>query len=325
MNSVKAFVFPGQGSQSVGMGKFLYDEFQSVKDTFNEACESIDLDIKKLCFTSSEQELALTENTQPALLTVSIATSRVLTEILGVKPDITAGHSIGEYASFVLGSVLSFKDAIKSVRLRGQAMQASVPQGLGGMTAVLGLSEEQVHFLCNWACEKSGFLPLSPANFNCDGQTVISGNQKTLDWLKDNFKTEIFPGEVKRVKLIPLQVSAPFHCEMMKPAELKMADFFSTLKFNDSSLPIIQNVFAKSENKSEILKKNLITQVTASVKWTQTMEELKLLNASTVIECGHGSVLKGLFKKSDSEYFKVYSTNSLADLKSIEQSVTAKS
>ncbi len=325
MNSLKAFVFPGQGSQSVGMGKFLYDEFKIAKDTFDEVSDAINLDIKKLCFTSSEQELALTENTQPALLTVSVATFRVVTEILGVKPGITAGHSIGEYASFVLGSVLTFKDAVKAVRLRGQAMQAAVPAGHGGMTAVLGLTEDQVQFLCHWTCENSGFSPLSPANFNCDGQTVISGNQKALDWLKDNFKAEILPGEVKRVKLIPLQVSAPFHCEMMKPAEIKMADFFSNIKFNDSNIPIVQNIFAKSEYKSEILKKNLISQVTASVKWTQTMDEFKMANANTIIECGHGTVLKGLFKKSDSEYFKVYSTNSLADLKMIEQSLIANS
>ncbi len=321
MNSLKAFVFPGQGSQSVGMGQFLYDEFQIARDTFAEASEAIDLDIKKLCFTSSEQELALTEKTQPALLTLSVATSRVLTDILGIKPDITAGHSIGEYSSFVLGSVITFKEAVQAVRLRGQAMQKAVPAGQGGMTATLGLSAEQVDFLCRWACENSGHSPLSAANFNCDGQIVISGNQLVLDWLKLNFKPEILPGEVKRAKLIPLQVSAPFHCEMMKPAEEKMAEFFSKITFHDSKIPILQNVNAKAETQSSALKKNLIRQVTASVKWTQTMQELKLLNASSVIECGNGSVLKGLFKKADSEYFKVYSTNSLADLKTLEQAL----
>lgn len=321
MNSLKAFVFPGQGSQSVGMGQFLYDEFRIVRDTFAEASAAINFDIKKLCFTSSEQELALTENTQPALLTVSVATSRVLTEILGIKPDVTAGHSIGEYSSFVLGSVFTFKEAVQAVRLRGQAMQKAVPAGQGGMTAVLGITSEQAEFLCQWACENSGHSPLSPANFNCDGQIVISGNQLVLDWLKVNFKPTALPGEVKKVKLIPLQVSAPFHCEMMKPAEDKMADFFSKIMFHDSKIPILQNVLAKKENQAQSLKKNLIEQVTSSVKWTQTMQELKQLNASTVIECGNGNVLKGLFKKADSEYFKVYSTSSLADLKTLEQAL----
>ena len=317
MNSQIAFVFPGQGSQSVSMGKFLFDQFPIAKQTFKEASEAINFDLEKLCFTGPEAELTLTENTQPALLTVCIATARVLKE-LGITPNITAGHSIGEYSSVVLGEALSFSDAVKAVRLRGQAMQAAVPAGLGGMIAALGLSEEQVQFLCHWATKNSETGPVSPANFNCDGQIVISGNQITLDWLRTNFKPEILPGEAKRVKLIPLQVSAPFHCEMMKPAQVQMADFFKTLKFNNANLPIVQNVHATSETTAENIKQNLISQVTAPVKWTQTMAELKRLNTATIIECGNGTVLKGLFKKSDADFFKVFSTNSLDDLKALE-------
>lgn len=317
MNSLKAFVFPGQGSQSIGMGKFLFDQFPIAKQTFKEASEAISLDLEKLCFTGPEAELALTENTQPALLTVSVATARVLKE-MGITPEITAGHSIGEYSSVVLGETLSFSDAMKAVRLRGQAMQAAVPAGRGGMIATLGLTEQQVHFLCDWAVKNSETGPVSPANFNCDGQIVISGNQITLDWLRTNFKPEILPGEVKRVKLIPLQVSAPFHCEMMKPAQAQMAEFFNTLKFNRATLPIVQNVHAKSETTAENIRQNLVSQVSAPVKWTQTMNEFKRLNAATIIECGNGTVLKGLFKKSDPEFFKVYSTNSLDDLKALE-------
>lgn len=321
MNSLKAFVYPGQGSQFSGMGKFLYDEFQIARDTFCEANEVLNFDLKKLCFTGSDQELAQTEVTQPALLTLSVATSRVLEKVLGIEANFTAGHSIGEYSSFVHGSVIKFADALKAVQLRGQAMQSAVPKGQGGMMAILGLTENQINFLCAWACEQSGFSPLSAANFNCDGQIVISGNQKTLDWLKDNFKAEILPGETKKVRLIPLQVSAPFHCELMKPAQEKMAAFFSTLTFSDSALPIVQNVFAAAETSSEKLKSNLLNQVTAPVRWTQTMNALKNQNVSYIIECGPGTVLKGLFKKSDSDFFKVYSTNSLEDFKAIEASL----
>ncbi len=315
------FLFPGQGSQSPGMGKFLYEEFKIARETFEEASDAISLDLKKLCFTDSADNiahLALTENTQPALLTVSTATSRVLTSQFGATPTITAGHSIGEYASFVLGQVFTFKDAIRAVRLRGQAMQSAVPIGKGGMTATLGLDEAQVHFLCHWAVEGSGHGPLSPANFNADGQIVISGNLETLNWLKTNFKPEILPGEPKRAKLIPLQVSAPFHCEMMKPAEEKMQDFLTQIAFRDSIIPIIQNVNAQNEQNAAALKMNIVKQISAPVRWTQSMNNLKSQKRNIAVEVGHGSVLKGLLKKIDSEFFKVYSTNSVEDLKLIE-------
>jgi [acyl-carrier-protein] S-malonyltransferase len=315
---MSAFLFPGQGSQSPGMGSFLFENFKTAQHTFEEASDAINLDLKKLCFHGSVEELALTENTQPALLTVSTATARVLTHDLGVKPGVTAGHSIGEYASLVLGKALKFSDAVKAVRLRGQAMQSAVPVGQGGMTATLGLTEEQAKYLCEWTVKTSGFSPLSPANYNSDGQIVISGSMKALDWLKTNFKAEILPGEAKRAKLIPLQVSAPFHCEMMRPAQEKMAVFFNTIQFQDSGIPIIQNVHAQAETKAENLKHNITEQVSAPVKWTQSMRTLKALNIPQCFEVGNGAVLKGLLKKIDPEFFKVYSTNSLEDLKIIE-------
>ena len=313
-----SFLFPGQGSQAPGMGKFLYDEFKIARETFEEASDAIKLDLKKLCFTESPEVLALTENTQPALLTVSTATARVLRSQFGAKPQITAGHSIGEYASLVLGDVLAFKDAVKAVKTRGQAMQSAVPVGQGGMTATLGLDEAQALFLCRWTVEQSGFSPLSPANFNCDGQIVISGRLDALHWLKANFKPEILPGDPKRAKLIPLQVSAPFHCEMMKPAEEKMKVFLSGITFKNSTLPIIQNVDAQAETKAEVLKSNIVKQISAPVRWTQSMKILKEKSHSLAIEVGHGAVLKGLLKKIDSEFFKIYSTNSVEDLKAIE-------
>ena len=315
---MKAFLFPGQGSQAPGMGNFLFENFKTAQHTFEEASDAIQFNLKKLCFTGTEQELALTENTQPALLCVSTATARVLTQDLGVKPTITAGHSIGEYSSMVVAKSLAFGDAMRAVRLRGKAMQAAVPVGTGGMTATLGLSDEQAQFLCDWAVKNSGFGPLSPANYNCEGQIVISGNLKCLEWLKLNFKAEILPGEAKRAKLIPLQVSAPFHCEMMRPAQEQMELFLSSVHFADSQIGIVQNVNAAIETKADLLRKNLIEQVSAPVRWTQSMQTLKTTGTALCFEVGHGNVVKGLLKKIDSEFFTVHSTSTLADIKAIE-------
>lgn len=316
-----SFIFPGQGSQAPGMGKFLFDEFAAARTTFEEASDALSLDLKKLCFSGSEQELALTENTQPALLTTSVATARVLNTTFGITPTATAGHSIGEYSSFVEGGVFKFADAVRAVRSRGQYMQSAVPVGEGGMTATLGLDEAQAHFLCQWTEKQSGFKPVNPANFNCDGQIVISGSLKALNWLKDNFKSEIFAQnglpEPRRAKLIPLSVSAPFHCDLMKPAEEKMRAFLNGIEFKNSSLSIFQNFHAKAETDASILKENLIKQVSGSVKWTQSMLAMKQAGHKRFIECGHGAVLKGLLKKIDAE-FEVFSTQNLDDLKLIE-------
>lgn len=321
-NCEYAFLFPGQGSQSIGMGRFLFDEFKLAKHIFEEASEAIKLDLKKLCFESDEKILALTENTQPALLTVSTATAQVLIKEFGITPSITAGHSIGEYASLVLAEVMSFSDAVKAVRFRGEAMQSAVPVGLGGMLAVIGLTNEQCQYLCRWAESASNFKPLSCANFNCDGQVVLSGNLKAIEWLQANFKAEILTeaglGEAKRAKLIPLQVSAPFHCQMMKPAEDRMRLFLNDIKFQPAKIPVVQNINAKVVTESEILKENLTLQVSGSVLWSQSMKLLKDLNKSQIIECGNGSVIKGLLKKIDADFFNVYSTNNLDDLKAIE-------
>lgn len=316
------FLFPGQGSQSPGMGQFLFDNFKIAKQTFEEASDAISVDMKNLCFKADEKTLALTENTQPALLTVSTSAARVLENVYGIKSICTAGHSIGEYSSLVLAKALSLKDATRAVRFRGQAMQNAVPIGEGGMTAVLGLNEEQIKFLCFWTEKNSGFKPVSPANYNCDGQIVISGNLNALNWLKENYKSEILSennlGEAKRAKLIPLQVSAPFHCPMMKPAEDKMREFLFKIPFDNAAIPVIQNFNAESQNAAAPLKENLIRQVSAPVLWTQSMITLKAMNHNTVIETGHGNVLKGLMKKIDADFFQVYSTNSLDDLKLIE-------
>ena len=320
-----AFLYPGQGSQSLGMGRFLYDEFKAVRDIFAEASDSINLDIKKLCFTSDDATLALTENTQPAIVTVSYATAIVLKNEFGLIPTITAGHSVGEYAAFATAEVISFATAIKAVRLRGQAMQAAVPVGQGGMMATLGLNEAQVTFLCHYAEKKSGHAPLQPANFNCDGQIVISGNLDALHWLKDNFKPDVLlenkliddVSQARRVKFIPLQVSGPFHSSMMRPAEEIMKTFFETVPFNTAKIPVIQNFVADKVTDSTQLKSNLIHQISGPVKWTQSMLNLKNSGVTKCIEVGNGQVLKGLMKKIDSEFFTVYNTNNLDEIKAI--------
>lgn len=318
--------FPGQGSQQPGMGRFLFENFKIAQETFEEGSEALKQDMKKLCFEGSESDLALTENTQPALLLVSTATQRVLRKDFGVKAVMAAGHSIGEYAALVAADVIRFDQAMAAVRTRGQAMQSAVPVGKGGMVAVLGLEPEQVETLCHYVVKNSGAGPLSPANFNSPGQIVISGSQDAINWLKDNFKPEaIFTETPKRAKLIPLTVSAPFHCEMMKPAEEKMREVLTSMEFKNATFPIIQNYHAQVETEGSVLRENLIRQVSAPVRWTQSMETLKGLGHSHVLECGAGKVLQGLLKKIDGEFFKVMTTTSMEDLKTIEEFLKASS
>jgi len=307
-------LFPGQGSQAPKMGAYLYENFPTFKNTLAEASEAISLDLKKLIYDGTETDLALTANTQPALLSVSVGTFRVLKENTSLKIEAAAGHSIGEYAALVAAGVMDFSTAMKAVRLRGEAMQSAVPVGEGGMVAVLGLEPDQVTWLCEWAENESGFKPLSPANFNSPGQIVISGSMKCIDWLKINFKAELIPGSPKRAKLIPLNVSAPFHCSMMKPAQEKMNQFLSGVTFNKPLFPIIQNFNAQLVDNPTELKQNLVQQVSAPVLWTQTMKLMESKSWMTGIECGHGSVVKGLFKKMENPNFKILSSQTQEDI-----------
>lgn len=303
------------------MGKFLYDNFKLAKDTFEEASETIKLDLKKLCFEGSVEDLALTENTQPCLLTVSIATWRVLNSQMGAKGKIAAGHSIGEYGALVAAGSIGFGDAVKAVRIRGQAMQSAVPVGQGGMVAVMGLTEKQVGELCDYVEKNSGHKPLSPANFNSPGQIVISGNQKACEWLKTLKAEQVWPSNPPRLKLIPLTVSAPFHCDMMKPAQDRMKTVLSEISFKDAQIPVIQNLTAKIHTKASELRDHLIQQVSGPVRWMQSMDTLKAEGVKQCLELGTGKVLQGLLKKIDSEFFTVFNTNSLEDLEIIEKAV----
>lgn len=317
-----AALFPGQGSQSVGMGKFLFDEFAVAKQTFEEAGDTLKLDFKKLCFDGPESELQLTENTQPALLLVSTATFRVIKHLIDLPIGAAAGHSVGEYAAVLAAGSLGFGDALKAVRVRGQEMQKAVPVGQGGMAAVMGLSDDQVVKLCAWAAQESG-APVEPANFNAPGQVVVSGAQKAIEWLRANAKaerlSEVFKGEEPpRLKLIPLAVSAPFHCSLMKPAEDAMALVLQATTFKNANFPIVQNVTAQETRDAETIRKNLVAQVSGAVRWTQCMKRLGQLGAVNAVEFGAGKVLSGLAKKIDSNAPVPFNINTLDDIRAVE-------
>lgn len=315
-----AAIYPGQGSQQIGMGKFLFENFKEAKVLFEEASDTLSLDFKKLCFEGPEENLALTENTQPALLLVSTATLEVLKETTGFNPQAACGHSIGEYAAVVGSGALKFTDALKAVRKRGEFMQSAVPVGVGAMVAVMGMTPEQVRTVCTKATVESKLGIVEPANFNAPGQIVISGTKTAVDWLMQNFNASWLT-EPSRAKFIPLKVSAPFHCSLMKPAEEKMQVVLNDLPFQTAKYPVIQNVNAKPETDGASIRNNLVLQISRPVRWIECVMELKKTGAQKLIELGSGKVASGLVKKIDSESFTTFTINSLEDLKTVEQAL----
>ncbi len=313
------FLFPGQGSQHVGMGKFLYSEFKIARDIFEEASDSIGVDLKKLCFESDETTLALTENTQPALLTVSAATFAVLNSILELKATALAGHSVGEYAALVAAKTLTLKDAVFLVRLRGQFMQTAVPVGVGGMVACMGLTAAEADQFCHWVETTSGLRPLEPANYNTPDQIVLSGSMAAIDWARNEYTPEKL-GWSKKVRLIPLKVSAPFHCSLMKPAEDNMALELQKVEFKDAQIPVVQNYTAAFHSQAAELRENLTRQISGSVRWLQSMQNVLSGHPQSFIECGSGKVLSGLLKKIDQQNTPVFNVNSIEDIKNLEAS-----
>jgi [acyl-carrier-protein] S-malonyltransferase len=285
---------------------------------FEEASDALSLDMKKLCFDSDEATLALTENTQPALLTVSVATYKTLEKLVDLKVVASAGHSVGEYAALVTSDAISFKDGVQLVRKRGKYMQDSVPVGTGGMLAVLGLTADEVLKLCAWAEKETGLKPLEPANYNSPDQIVISGDARIIEWLRAHFTAEKL-GWTKKVRLIPLKVSAPFHCSMMKVAEEKMAEELNAVTFSNAKHPIVQNFTSQIHSNAEELRKNITLQITGSVRWMQSMEVLLRMGTDRFIECGCGKVLTGLLKKIDTKQTPSFNITSLEDIKTIER------
>src|SRR3989337_3222632 len=250
---MKAFVFPGQGSQYVGMGQDLYKEFPTARRTFEESSEVLGLDMAKLCFEGDSKDLRLTENTQPAFLTVSVAAWLVLDEETGIKADFLAGHSLGEYSALVASGGLDFKDAVLVVRKRGEFMQASVPDGVGAMASILGLSKEKVEEACREASQDG--LIVSPANFNGPGQVVISGNKEAVEEARALAKSH----GAKRAVL--LEVSAPFHCALMNNVAKRLEEALSPIRVSELQTPVVSNYEAKPNKDSSRVKTLLLDQV----------------------------------------------------------------
>ncbi len=287
-NSKTAFLFPGQGSQAVGMGKELFDNFPQSRAVFEEADDALGFSLSEMCFAGTAEDLALTANTQPAILTVSIAALRAMESENFPKPDYVAGHSLGEYSALVAANALSFSDAVKTVRKRGTYMQEAVPVGTGAMAAILGLDLETIENACRQAA--SGQV-CSPANVNSPSQIVIAGNSEAIDRAIEILKTR---GAKRAIKL---NVSAPFHCALMLPAQERLARDLREIKFSDLSVPIIENVSAQVNKDGERVAEALTEQVSKPVRWAQSIRNLIGNGVETFIEVGAGKVLSGLVKQ----------------------------
>ncbi|WP_018249678.1 ACP S-malonyltransferase [Orenia marismortui] len=284
-----AFIFPGQGSQKVGMGFDLAEEFSAVKEIFEEADNSIDIDVSKLCFEGPEEDLKKTANTQPAILATSIAIYRLLLE-KGIEPDVVAGHSLGEYSALVAGGVLDFPDAIKLVRKRGQLMTEADPSGKGTMAAIIGLTADEVEKVCE---EGGQYGVVEPANFNCPGQVVISGEKEAVTKAADLAK------DAGAKKAIVLNVSGPFHSSLMKSAGDKLAKELEEVNFNDAKIPVVTNINAKFTTQAEEFSNALIKQISGSVRWEESIKAMIEDGVDTFIEVGPGRVLKGFMRRID--------------------------
>lgn len=298
-----SFVFPGQGSQSPGMLAELADAHSSVEQTFDEASDKLGFDLWALIQNNPNDELNNTQNTQPALLTCSVAIWRVWLEQGGAGPSVLAGHSLGEYSALVCAEVLSLKDAVTLVADRGKYMQEVVPEGVGAMAAILGLSDEQVVQVCEDAAESQ---VVSAANYNSTGQVVIAGHREAVE------RATALAKKAGAKRAILLAVSVPSHCALMQEAAVRFAQRMEQVSFSDALIPIIQNVDAHQRSDATGIKQALLQQLHQPVRWWESVNRLKAMGIKNIIECGPGKVLTGLIKRIDRslEVLPVYDTTS---------------
>ena len=283
-----AMVFPGQGSQAVGMLKDLAENYPVVKSTFDEASQVLGYDLWALVQEGPAEELNKTWQTQPALLASSVAIYRVWQSINGAQPEFMAGHSLGEYSALVCACVIDFKDAIKLVELRGKLMQEAVPSGTGAMFAIIGLDNDSIQKACEQAAQGQ---VVAPVNFNSPGQVVIAGNKEAVE------RAGALCKEAGAKRALPLAVSVPSHCALMKPAADKLAITLNDITFNTPKFAVINNVDVKVETSAEKIKAALIAQLYSPVRWTESVEEMAKQGVTLLVEMGPGKVLTGLTKR----------------------------
>jgi [acyl-carrier-protein] S-malonyltransferase len=307
---VIAFVFPGQGSQKVGMGRALAEAFPECRAVFDEADAALGEPLSRLCFEGPDEELRLTENTQPAILTVSVAAARLL-EARGIRPAIVAGHSLGEYSAHVVAGTLRFADAVRIVRQRGRFMQEAVPVGAGAMAAVLGLDAARVAEACAEAAE--GEI-VAPANLNAPGQVVIAGAAGAVARAGERARA------LGARRVVGLPVSAPFHCLLMKPAEDRLAPALRALDVGTPRVPVVANVDAEPKTDGPAAIEALVRQVSAPVRWEDVVRRLASTGVRAYVEVGPGTVLSGLVRKIDREA-RVANLETPGDLEAVEQLV----
>ncbi len=285
-----AYIFPGQGSQAIGMGKDLFDNFAAAREVFAAADDALGFPLSEMCFSGSEEDLAMTANTQPAILTTSVAAFRAMKGEGFDDPDFAAGHSLGEYSALVAAGVLDFADAVRTVRKRGTYMQEAVPVGVGAMAAILGADVDTVETAC---AEAADGQVCSPANINSPSQIVIAGDADAVDRACELLK------ERGAKRAIKLNVSAPFHCTLMEPAAEKLGVDLDNLEYREFRFPIVTNLDAELNEDPGGVNNDLWRQVWSPVKWLQSVRKLRSLGVETFVEIGPGKVLSGLVRQID--------------------------